>query len=96
MHRNASFTAAINDLTKLSQLSSEQHIDAAATKVSWDYEHTEKLVAYFEIHNPFDSEYTDLTSLSTGLSASRKDNVNFDNVDCDKAIGYEIQNKCVA
>ena len=48
------------------------------------------------ITNPFDYEYTDLTSLSTGLSASSKDNVNCDNVDGDKAVGYEIQNKCVA
>ena len=88
LHRNASLTCAVNDLTHLSYESSEHHIDATASRVSRDNEDVEKLVGFFKAHNPWDPEDSSIRSIFTGLSASSTDKINCDDVE---KIGSEIQ-----
>ena len=88
LYRNASLTAAVNDLTKIRCEASESHIDTTASRVSRDYNDVCKLLAWFKDHDPFDITDDSLRSLSTGLCSSNKDGVNCDEA---KTIGEQMQ-----
>jgi hypothetical protein len=97
MHRCAGLHNAMSNLTGQKHRTSEQHIELGATRVGRDNTDLEKLISWFEIHDPFDPSQTLLKSLSSGLTALDDDGIN-----CDDAenVGLEIQksldNKSVA
>ena len=88
MHRCASVHSAMTTLTDLSTNTSDQHAELGVSRCKRDAQDIEKLISWFDDHDPFDCSSNDLRSLSTGLSATDDDGIS-----CDRAeeIGLEIQ-----
>ena len=68
----------------------QQHVELSTSRRLRDYSDLKKLTEWFEEHDTFDTNLTDLRSLSSGLTASEEDDVN-----CDDAenVGQAIQIK---
>ena len=84
------YTPAIHNVmtivTKLETKTSEQHAELGISRSKRDREEFEKMKSWFKYHNSFESNTTELRSLSTGLKAK-------DEVNCDQAvaIGWNLQ-----
>ena len=83
-HRCSSVHDAMTSLT------SDQHIEIGISRRKKDTEALKKLVDWFENNNPFDPNYPALRSLSSGITTSPEDNINYDGVEI---VGKSIQNK---
>ncbi|KAL7286445.1 hypothetical protein TKK_0019393 [Trichogramma kaykai] len=66
-------TDAMESFTNVSYVSSEQHVDASATRVTRDLSDLSKLMLFFEKHNPFPVT-SNILSISTGLVGNEKIN----------------------
>lgn len=81
MHKCASVHLAMAGLTKLDHCSDEmQHVELGKSRLKRDFNDLAKLIQWFESNNPFDTNYCQLRSLSSGIAASDSDCV-----DCDIA-----------
>ena len=80
--------SAITSLTGNHTVSNHQHEKLGVTRQKRDAEDPDKISSWFKIHNPFDSNKTQLQSLSTGLIAD-------DKINCDETgnLGCSIQMK---
>lgn len=90
MHRCSSVYDAMGDLTEHRHQTSEQHVELRESRLKRDNDDCNKLIEWFDSHEPFDPNETSLKSISTGLIAGEKDDVN-----CDEAeiVGENIQKK---
>ena len=88
MHRCADIHNGMSNLTSLLHKTSEQHVELGVSRINRDNADLQKVIGWFECHNPFDLHDHSLRSLSTGLTAT-EDN----NLDCDEAelVGKTIQ-----
>ena len=88
MHRCASVHDSMGNLTGQHHKTSEQHIELGTSRIKRDNSDLQKLVEWFDIHNPFDCSIPQLRSLTSGLTAVEGDGIN-----CDDAenVGYIIQ-----
>ena len=61
-----------------------------STRRERDMKSMDKILSWFDVHDPFLPMVQELRSLSTGLTASENDNIN-----CDDAenVGYQLQKK---
>ena len=67
---------SMTELTNLQHKTSEQHVELG--KIKGHNADFKKIELFFEAHNPFDSEETDLRNLFTGLTAKTDDQINCD------------------
>lgn len=88
MHRCADVHNAMCSLTGLQHQSSEQHVELGISRVKRDNSDLQKLVAWFDIHDPFQPNEPLLRSLSSGLAAKETDKVNCDDAE---QVGQNIQ-----
>ena len=88
MHRCADVHNAMCSLTGLQHRSSEQHVELGISRVKRDNSDLQKLVAWFDIHDPFQPNEPLLRSLSSGLAAKETDKVNCDDAE---QVGQHIQ-----
>lgn len=88
MHNCASVHLAMTTLTGIQNITSEQHVELGKSRCERDDKDCERILHWFDDHDPFDSEINILRSLSTGLNAD--DSTNCDRVD---EIGQDIQRK---
>ena len=86
MHRCAEIHNSISSLTKLLHVSSEQHVELGASRKRRDTFDLQKIISWFNDHNPFLVNEPCLKSLSTGLTANEE-------INCDDAerVGENIQ-----
>jgi hypothetical protein len=86
--------AAIHDaMTIRSQKkirTSEQHVDLSSARKGRDLTDLDKLLDWFDDHNPFVCNSSDLSSMSTGLTAEEGDGVN---CDITEEVGSKLQSK---
>ena len=73
----ANINNAMQNLTGINYLTSEQHKDIKKARKERDHEDTNTVIGYLSRRNPFDSE-SSLRNIATGVVAD-------DRVDCDKA-----------
>lgn len=96
MHRCASVHDAASSFTNLLLSTSEQHIDLSNSRIKRDNQDLEKLISWFDAHEPFDRHEPSLKSLATGITASSDDNITCDNAE---NVGLNIQKdldgKCI-
>ena len=80
--------SAMTSLTGSQTVSSHHHEELGVTQQKRDAEDLDKISSWFKIHNLFDSNKTELQSLSTGLIAD-------DKINCDEteSLGCSIQMK---
>jgi len=90
MHRCASVHHTMTSTTGLQHRTSDQHVEMRKSRVKRDMEDQEKMIKWFQCHNPFATGHTSLCSLSSGLVASDDSAIT-----CDEAerIGAEIQSQ---
>ena len=88
MHRCAGIHQAMTDVTGLVSRTSEQHAEFGKSRLRRDMKDQQKMISWFEQHNPFIQPIQELCSLSTGLTTTDGDGVNCDNAD---AIGTRVQ-----
>ena len=89
MHRRAGIHKAMTTLTNMKRNTSEQHIKLTMSRRRY-MKLMEKIMSWFDIHNPFDPAMEALRSLSTGLTASNDDKINCDDTE---NVGIQIQKK---
>ena len=89
MHRRVGIHEAMTTLTNMKRNTSEQHVESTMSRRRY-MKLMEKIMSWFDIHNPFDQTMEASRSLSTGLTASNDDKIN-----CDDAenVGIQIQKK---
>jgi hypothetical protein len=88
LHRCATVHAAMLTLTNMDSGKLDvQHVELGRTRSKRDFSDLEKMVEWFEVHNPFDVSDGRLRSLSSGITAVEGDEVN-----CDQAehVGQQI------
>ena len=90
MHRCAAVHNAMTSITGLSHRTSEQHVEIGSSRCHRDEQDLHHVFKWFCQHNPFDTNETQLKSLSTGLTAAAGDGINCDDAE---AIGNSIQIK---
>lgn len=88
MHRCAGVHQTMTTITGLQHATSDQHVEMRNSRVKRDMMDQEKMVKWFQCHNPFCAVSASLCSLSTGLTACDDSDVT-----CDEAekIGEKIQ-----
>ena len=87
MHRRAGIHDALCTLTGMTIQTSEQHKDLTSSRVKRDNEDLQKLIQWFDTHEPFDGNEPLLKSLSSGITVAD------DSINCDdaEAVGMKIQ-----
>ena len=65
-------------LTGLQHKTIEQHVELGKSRIKRDATYLEKLCSWFHQHDPFDVNEHSLRCISTGLTASDDDCINFD------------------
>lgn len=88
MHHCAAVQEAMSSLTNRPHHTSEQHVELGKSRSELDTKDFEKVLEWFEQHNPFIVEVPTLRSLSSGITASNEDGIN-----CDESeeVGQMIQ-----
>ena len=78
----------MTELTKHQHITSHQHEELGKSRIQRDFNDLQKLLEWFEAHDPFDDNRAHLQSLSSGL-------IGDDSVNCDQAedVGRKIQLK---
>lgn len=86
MHSCADIHNAMSEFTLNKHNTSDQHEEMGKSRIQRDYQDLQKILQWFETNDPFDSNRTELQSLSTGLIAD-------DAINCDEIekIGSKIQ-----
>src|SRR6218665_1725628 len=87
MHRCASVHQAMMALTGLYNSTGDEHVEMGKSRVSGDTKDLEKMIAWFECHNPFLIRNAALSSLSTGLSTEDAE------VNCDEAESIGVRSE---
>ena len=90
MHRSAGIHETVTILTNMKRTTSEQHVELASSHQQHDMKSMEKIILWFNTHNPFNPRMEALQSLSTGLTV-----LNGNNINCDDAenVGPQMQRK---
>ena len=70
MHRCAAVHNAMTSVTALSHRTSEQHVEIGSRRCYRDEHDLHNVFKWFCQHNPFDTNETQLKSVSTGLTAA--------------------------
>ena len=81
MHHCASVHDAASSFTNLLLRTSEQHIDLSSSRIKRDNQDLEKLISWFDAHEPLDRHEPFLKSLATGITASSDDNITCDDAE---------------
>jgi hypothetical protein len=68
----------MSTLTGAQHKTSEQHIELGESRIRRDNVDLKKLMSWFNQYNPFTTNDTKLRSLSSGLTASDDDHINYD------------------
>ena len=86
MHRCAEIHNSMSSLTSLLHVSSEQHVELGVSRKRRDNIDLQKMISWFNYHNPFLITDPCLKSLSTGIIATEE-------INCDDAetVGENIQ-----
>ena len=86
MHRCAEIHNSMSSLTKLLHVSSEQDVELGASRKRRDNIDLQKIISWFNDHNPFSVNEPCLKRLSTGLIANEE-------INCDDAekVGENVQ-----
>ena len=84
----ASIHDAMTLRTQKKLRTSEQHVDLSSARKDRDHTDLDKLLDWFDDHNPFFCNSSDLCSLSTGLTAEEEDGVN---CDITEEVGFKLQ-----
>ena len=94
-HRCANIHNGMCNLTGLQHRRSEQHVEMDVARRKRDNDDLRKIYAWFNKHNPFDSNNS-LRSLSSGLTATENDNIKCDDAESVvKNIHAGLDNVCV-
>ena len=89
MHQFASIHDAMTSLTGRHHETSEQHAELGKSRRNRDERDYIEIFKWLQAHDPFSEDSTyELRSLSTGLTASKDDNINCDRVE---EVGQRIQ-----
>ena len=78
MHHCTSVHNAASTYTNTLLRTSEQHVNLSSSRIKRDNEDLEKLLLWFDAHEPFDRNEPSLKSLSSGIMASTDDDINCD------------------
>ena len=68
MHRCAGFHDAMRNLTQQRHRSSEQHVELASSRINHDNSDLQKLIEWFDAHEPFDPRQSLLQSIASGIT----------------------------
>lgn len=88
MHACASIHNAMTDLTNNHHKTSQQHVDLGASRLKRDMTDLGKLKDWLTKSSPFNEEEPFLKSISTGLTATKEDQINCDDAE---QVGKAIQ-----
>ena len=88
MHRCTNVHYSMSVLTGLLHSNSEQHIELGKSRLKRDNSDLEKLINWFDIHEPFNKIETNLKCLASGLTAAEED----DAEDVGRAIHFKLDN----
>ena len=77
MHRCCSVHYVVTALTGLGSKSSEQHEEIGSSRCERDRDDMTKIIEWFTQHEPFDMNVSDPRSLSTGITETSDDGINF-------------------
>ncbi len=78
-HRSADIHNAMTKLTGTCQKTSERHVQLTFTWMKRDIKEYQTVKDWFDCHEPFDKNESNLKSLSTGITA--KTEINCDNAE---------------
>ena len=81
MHRSAGVHQAMMSLKGLYRHTSKQHVERGKSRLNRDMHDQDKVIAWFESHNPFVCQTELLYCLSTGFTALEADSINCDDVE---------------
>ncbi|MES9882369.1 MAG: hypothetical protein ABW185_15970 [Sedimenticola sp.] len=88
LHACAAVHDAMSSLTGKQHTTSEQHVDFGKARREHDWKDMVKIMEWFQVHDPFDCEVTQLRSLASGLTASEGDGINCDDTE---NVGGQLQ-----
>ena len=88
MHRCTGIHDGMGNLTGQLHCTSEQHTELGKSRIRRDNSDLDRIIAWFDMHDPFNPAEQSLKCISSGLTAQTNDEIN-----CDDAenIGYVIQ-----
>ena len=77
MHKCAEINEALTNITNLVHGTSEQHIELGNARRQRDFTDVTKVINWLTAHNSFDVNLQSLRSLSSSLTASDSDGINW-------------------
>ena len=89
-HRCSSIHESMSQLTQTKHQTRAMHTEMGSTRVKKDNKDIDALLEWFRDHDPFDTGYPELRSLSSGIVAEQGNKINCDD---SESVGEFIQNK---